>query len=61
MRLNGEYFMIVGEKQDDLLYFDAWGQGLIWIPQQPEDQRGEGSAGNTRVLANGEHQRTALL
>jgi hypothetical protein len=29
MRLNGEYFMIVGEKQDDLLYFDAWGQPLV--------------------------------
>ena len=37
------------------------GQGLIRVPQQPEGQRGMGSAGNTRILAHAEHQSTALV
>ena len=37
------------------------GQGLLRVPQQPEGQRGTDAAGNTRVLAHAEHQRTALV
>ena len=37
------------------------GQGLRRVAQQPEGLSGNGSTGNTWVLANAEHQRTALL
>ena len=36
-------------------------QGLLRVPQQPEGQRGIGSAANTRILAHAEHRRTALV
>jgi hypothetical protein len=36
-------------------------QGLRWVPQHPESQRGIGSAGNPRIVAHAEHWRTALV
>src|SRR5438067_10340748 len=36
-------------------------QGLLRVPQQPESPSGKGSAGNTRIVANAEHHRTALV
>src|SRR5712691_12150107 len=36
-------------------------QGLLRVPQQPEGPSDIGSAGNTRILANAEHQGTALV
>src|SRR5207249_7073743 len=37
------------------------GQGLRRVPQQPEGQRGKGSAGNTRILAYAEHRSMVLV
>src|SRR5262245_40682955 len=37
------------------------GQGLLWIPQQPEGPSGKESAGNTRIVAHAKHWRTAQV
>jgi hypothetical protein len=36
-------------------------EGLRWVPQQPENYRGKGSAANTQILANAEHWSTMLV
>ena len=37
------------------------GQGLLRVPQEPEDPRGISPAANARILAHTEHRRTALV
>jgi hypothetical protein len=36
------------------------GQGLRWIPQEPEGLRGIGTAGHTRIQARAEYRRPVL-
>src|SRR5262249_29661342 len=36
-------------------------QGLRWVPQYPEGQRGKDSGANTRIDAHAEHQSTVLV